>query len=509
MPDEIIPQPEQEKHIIDYREVGSTGLRRFGGFIYEEFLQELIGWKAIQVYKEMSHNDPTVGAVLYAIKMLCRQSTWRVQPASEELPDLEAAEFVETCMDDMNQTWLDTIDEILSMVEYGYSPHEIIYKRRCGDSADPSMRSKFTDGRIGWRKLPIRSQETIFRWEFDDGGGIQAFEQLAPPHYRYVRIPMEKALLFRTTINKNNPEGKSILRSAYRPWYMKKNIENIEGIGIERDLAGLPVAHVPAEILSINASQQQKQLLAAIKTIVTNIRRDEQEGIVFPQAYSADGKPLYELKLLSTGGSRQFDTDKIVQRYDQRIAMTALADFMLIGQQSVGSFALVDSKTNLFAMAIGGILDMVCGVFNRHAIPRLFKLNPDLQVSEYPKILHGDLESININELGSYISSLAGAGMPLFPDEKLENYLRKAAGMPQLPDEKPSLSLRVQPKPPKPEQVVEIPPEKGTSNPANFGWGDTTPVNGQPRTATETTNVLGNEQGIGEANRPGLIRPMR
>ena len=62
--------------------------------------------------------------------------------------------------------------------------------------------------------------------------------QLAPPSYKQVVIPMEKCLLFRTQTHKNNPEGRSILRNAYRSWYFKKRIEEIEGVGIERDLAG-------------------------------------------------------------------------------------------------------------------------------------------------------------------------------------------------------------------------------------------------------------------------------
>ena len=63
-------------------------------------------------------------------------------------------------------------------------------------------------------------------------------------------IPRAKCLLFRPTAYKSNPEGRSILRTAYRPWYNLTQIENIEGIGIERDLAGLPVVKVPPEVMA-------------------------------------------------------------------------------------------------------------------------------------------------------------------------------------------------------------------------------------------------------------------
>jgi hypothetical protein len=478
------------------REVGASGLKRFSGFVYEEFLRELVGWKGVAIYKEMANNDPTVNAVLFAITMLCRGVQWRAKPASEQPYDKEAADFLESCMNDMSQSWTDTISEILTMLQYGYSAHEIVYKRRCGQSGPGWMKSKHADGRIGWRKIPLRSQDTIYRWLFDDHGGIKGVQQLAPPHYYLTEIPIEKMLLFRTAIDKNNPEGRSILRGAYRPWYMKKNIENIEAIGIERDLAGLPVALVPPELLSSGANAGQKAILQNLKEIVTNIRRDEQEGIVFPMAYDTNGKLMYELKLLSTGGQRQFDTDKIIQRYDQRIAMTALADFILIGHSNVGSFALQSSKTELFSVAIGAFLDIIADVFNRFAIPRLFELN-DFEVTDYPTLVHGDLETIDLKDLGAYISSLASAGYPLFPstDGELEKYLMKIAGLPEPIDPLRTVSQVVAPPRKTTDEFVkqvEIPYDD-KQRPQGANSGDTTPVNGQPATPI-VTNATGDTE---------------
>jgi peptide/nickel transport system substrate-binding protein len=157
---------------------------------------------------------------------------------------------------------------MLSMLIFGFSYHEIVYKYRKGDSKDPTKKSKHNDGRIGWRKMPIRAQETLFRWEIDIDGGIQAMVQTDPSTGGTYIIPIEKSLLFRTSSQKNNPEGRSILRNAYRPWYFKRRIEEIEAIGIERDLAGLPVAYLPPEYLSSTASPEQVSVLNAIKEIV-------------------------------------------------------------------------------------------------------------------------------------------------------------------------------------------------------------------------------------------------
>lgn len=412
---------------VDFGEVGRTGLNRFGGIVREEFLKELQGLKGVRAFREMRDNDPLVGAVLFAIEMLIRRSSWRVEPGGKERADTEAAEFLQSCLDDMSVTWADTLTEILSMLTFGWSYHEIVYKRRLGDQRDPTKRSRFDDGKIGWRKLPIRAQETLYEWVFDESGGIQAMKQQAPPDYQLREIPIDKAMLFRTKVEKGNPEGRSVLRNAYRPWYFKKNIEEIEGIGIERDLAGLPVL-TPPDNLDIwnpnNATATQYRTQA--EDLVRSIRRDEQEGVLKPFGWT--------LELLSTGGRRQFDTNAIIGRYDQRIAQVVLADVILLGHEKVGSFALADSKTGLFAAGLGAWLDSIAEVFNRHAIPRLFRLN-GFAVKKLPELKHGPVETPDLKELGEYIQRLSGSGVPLFPDDNLENYLRQVAKLPLKPEE--------------------------------------------------------------------------
>jgi hypothetical protein len=313
------------------QELGTTGLKRTSGFVVDEFLVKLRGIQGVKTYREMSDNDPVIGAFLYAIEKIITRIDWRVDPFTDSSADgepddtdIETAAFIESCLNDMSDSWDSTLSQIMSMVVYGWSWHEIVYKQRLGpEQKDPSKRSQFNDGKIGWRKWPIRGQETLWSWGFSPDGGIECMNQIDPwTGHGMVEIPIEKSLLFRTTAQKGNPEGRSLLRNAYRPWWYKRRIEEIEAIGIERDLAGLPVANVPPEYLSIHATAEQQSVLAAIQQIVTSIKRNEQEGVIFPQIYDDNGHKLFELVLLSSGGTRQFDTDKVITRYDQRIAMS-------------------------------------------------------------------------------------------------------------------------------------------------------------------------------------------
>lgn len=377
-----------------FREYGKTGLYRFNtGWIYEEFLKELQGRRGIEAYKEMAENDDVTGAVLFATEMLMRQAKWGIQEAGPGRQDLDAAEFVRTCMDDMEETWSDFISEVLSFLTYGWSYHEIVYKRRMGNTRNPETRSKYSDGLIGWRKLPIRSQDTLWEWQYDELDNLTGLVQCAPPMYEQVFIPLEKALHFKTRSRKDNPEGRSILRNSYRDWYFKRRIQEIEGIGIERDLAGLPVLTAPEGVDIWNDAYKEE--LAKAESIVRSVRRDEREGIVLGNGW--------QFSLTSTGGRRQFDTNQIIERYDTRMAMTVLADFVLLGHQNVGSFALSSDKTELFSVALGAFLDLICEVFNKQAIPRLIGINGArfAGITGYPMLIHGDIETQDLSHAGA------------------------------------------------------------------------------------------------------------
>lgn len=400
---------------FSFNELGITGVSRWGGYVDEEFLPQLRYPQASKVYKEMSDNDPTIGAVIYMTKQLIKKAGWSVDPASDSSADKEAADFLQSCMDDMSMSWDNTIAEILSMIIYGFSFHEIVYKIRKGPDETNSMyRSKYSDGRIGWRRIPIRSQSTLNEWIFAENGDVKGFIQQAAPDFKIRTIPLSKGLLFRTDVARDNPEGRSLLRNAYRPWYFKKRIEEIEGIGIERDLAGLPLIQPPADFDIWDPQNPQAVRIKGIaERLVRNIRRDQSEGVVLPAGW--------ELKLLSTGGTRQFDTSAIINRYDNRIAITLLADIVMMGGDKVGSFALGEVKKSLLAASLEALIQHIADVFNQFAVPPLFKLNNFPNITELPKIKAGEVETPDIKEVAFL---LRATGLNVKTDLPLMNMLR-------------------------------------------------------------------------------------
>ena len=417
--------------------LGDTGLKRYGGFVSEEILKELADGKGVKLFREMADNHPVIGGILFAITYLLRSVPWTVESASESPEDIKAADLVSSCLDDMAQTWQSTITEILSFMTFGWSLHEICYKRRKGSNLDPMLNSRYNDNLLGWAGFPIRSQDSLYKWEFDDNGNVLGMhQQVLNTNSGDTRgtmrfIPMVKAMLFTTDSSKGNPHGRSVLRSSVVTFLKQRKIEEIECIGIERDLAGFPVVTVPVRIMNKSASPDDKALFEQFKNIVKSIRRDKTEGIVLPSDNFKDtNTPMFDLKLLSTGGTRQFNTSEIIQREDTRIAMTMLADFMILGHSKSGSYALSDNKIELFQVALGGFLDIIAEKLNRAAVPQLLALN-GFDLEETPRLKPGKIDKGDLEKLANYIGTLSGAGMMLFPDPALEQHLRQVAELPE------------------------------------------------------------------------------
>ena len=370
----------------------------------------------------MLTNDPIIWAMFHTVEILCKQANFDVTPASDSSEDAKSAAFVKECLfEDLNQPFKETLAEWLTFIPWGWSWSEVVFKKRNGRQDDPDQSSQFSDGKIGFAKFAPRGQDTLLHWLFDKNGNANGITQLSPPDYRMTDIPrfgpggLSKSLHFHTSSNNGSPEGNAILRHIYRPWFLKQREENLEGIGIERDAAGLPCIKIPVAYMMPNATDEQKAVYELFKSIAVNLRVDEQAGLVIPSdMFPETSHPMFEVTLLSTSGQKQFDIGATINRWNRIILMVLLADFIVMGHEKVGSFALADSKTELFADACGGFLDHICDQVNRHAIPTLLQLNGEAP-DKMPRLTHGDIESVDPVELTQSILNLANANVNIEP----------------------------------------------------------------------------------------------
>jgi len=426
---------------------GLTGLKQASGFNYEEWETELSGDTGRRNLRGMIDTSPVVGAALMAVEILVRQVEWETIPADDSHAAAEVAEFIDGCCHDMDTSWEDFIGEHLQFIPWGWQWYELEYKLRegpqeqvtpfgpnqtiaaVGQGTAPQPSSRYTDGKYGWHRFGLRSQESLLRWEWSrDAHELLGMWQIPAPTYNTLYVPYAKSVNFRTTTRKDNPEGRSALRNSWIAWKFARNIMVHEGVGVERDLAGLPVAKVPYEVLQ-QATAEHAAAYQQYKTIVRDIRRDDQEGIVWPLVYDDNGNELYKLELLSTGGSRQFDTSRIISRYEQRQLMTFLADFLMIGTEGPGSRALIDPRINLFSLTGEMFLRQSAATINDRAITQLLAIN-GIDLALAPKRVPGRVNLTKLVDLASYVLSIAqaDAASPLPPDVK--QALLKRADLP-------------------------------------------------------------------------------
>jgi len=94
---------------------------------------------------------------------------------------------------------------------------------------------------------------------------------------------------------------------------------------------------------------------------------------------------------------------------------------------------LASSKTDMFAVALGTLMDNITSVFNQFGIRRLQALNGRPKELD-PKLVHGDIEPMALNEIAPFIQAMASSGL-LTANPALERKLLEIADLPQPPEE--------------------------------------------------------------------------
>lgn len=391
-----------------------------GSFYSDEFLPQLRGQRAIKTFREMRDNDSTVGAVLYAAEQVLRDVKFKVIPSKKDDEQAKSeAEFVESVLNDMDHTLDDHISEALSFLTYGFSWFEVVYKRRVGPyQKNPSKKSKYTDGRIGVKRIASRAPWTVNKFDVDQTTGevlgIWQNSYKAGSNY----IPIRKSIYYRTTVINGEPSGRSILRNAYTSYDRLQAAQNFEMIGLERDLAGIPVGRIPADYLAEDATDDQKALRQQFEAILRDFKVNEQAYVLLPSDSYPDkdgtpsGEKLMDVSLMSSEGTRNVNMDTVIRRYQHDIARSVLSEFIMLGASSAGSYALSKSKTDLFLRTLESYIQTITDVLNKQLVERLWELN-GLDFDLMPTIKAGDVAPHDLKELGAYLRNLNGAGIPV------------------------------------------------------------------------------------------------
>jgi len=394
--------------------IGTAGLQNLGGRIQEEYDRLLTNWSdAIDFYLEM-RDDITLSTLMSAMTLPLLAAEFDVEAASDSLVDVAARDWLWDAMNNMHQqSWRSHVQDMLEAPSFGWSLAEIVLQKR-------------KDGRLWIRNLDPRGQETLNRWWFDEFDHTVAFEQRDPDTGRIAKIPMEKAVHMTFGGRKGNPQGRGMFRVLFRTWRFIKNLENLEGIGLERNVGGMPIATLPPEPLSEGD-------LTKLQDALTNLRMDEALSLIVPDGLSID--PY-------TGSINMAPMGVVIDRKKKEILMLGFAQFIMLGMSQVGTQALVKGSQDFFTLGLEAIQQQMLESWNGQLVPFLFRFNefsfPGM--TDFPKITW---EMPGKADIGAILSAynIAITSQAMNATRQDEEHFRGIMDLPDMPEVEPGTEL--------------------------------------------------------------------
>lgn len=411
------------------------------GFLeLEEINQDLQGNNGYLIYDKMYRTD---GDVRQVIAMSCNPiaaGTWMVSPygGKDAKPDaIEQAKFVEwALMEAMTPGWYGHIAEMLpALTRWGHVFYEVTWL-----TCEYEGKTYLVP-----RKLDIRLPRTITRYFQDRFGELTSIVQYLPVpmsqqggsdrvgHRRAangeslspgeVELKMKDLVYYRVGGEGDNWEGVSLLRPAYKHWYLKDSIEKIDAIAQEREAVGIPICYPP-----LGATPRQ---LEEMENVLAAMRTNDQGYIVAPGPKAGAGAQegqgwLIEVIGYDKNGSGR-DPGPSLEYHTAKIAAAFIAEFMRLGHGQSGARATAQVQADPFLTSI----EALAGVVEEAVQPLVDKLVaynfPNAK--HPPKLKMSLVDSTSLSQLADFVLKLTQVGA-ILPDKELEEFLRERADLP-------------------------------------------------------------------------------
>lgn len=380
------------------REFGASGYTFFNGLIEAgEFNSKLTGTDGAATYDKMRRTDGQVRATLLVQKLPIHAATWTVEAESDAIER------------DLNEMLFERIDfdeylrHYLTVLDFGFSLLEKVWM------VDAS--------RLWFRKLAFRAQTSIVKWIVDDQTGDlkEIVQRVSKDNFtRDVTIPAEKLLKITIQQEGNNFEGISILRSAYKHWFIKDQVERIDAIAQERWGLGIPYAQGP------EGGYDEKDERNAINTL-KNLKSGAKAWMFFPYGWDFGVK--------GPGQGSRYDPMPTIKYHDELISRNALAMFLNLGTTETGSRALGGTFSDMFFNAEKAIANGIVGATNKQVIRPFLRVNYANGDKIKATLRWSDLQIRSLETLARATSLFAAAGF-MTPDRETENIIRDMADLP-------------------------------------------------------------------------------
>lgn len=331
----------------------------FGAIVADatELIPDLTWPASVTTYSHM-RRDPQLAAVLKAVSLPIRRATWQVDPAgaSDEAVRLVAdglglpvkdVEYQPSGARVRGVRWAELCRLSLLSLVWGHMPFEETYD--------------VSDGKTARLKaLSERMPSTIQTIEVDGAGGLLQIEQVGQPGNTGRAIPASRLLWYSHEREGSAWQGTSLLRPAYAPWLLKREMLRAHAVGNRRFNHGVPSVEWAATADPTPAQMAQAQQYASAS------RAGDQAGGALP--------PGAHLVLAGITGSVP-DTLGFVRYLDQQMSRVALAGMLDLGETPNGSRALGAEFVDLFLLTIQALADELAETVTCQTAARIVEYN--------------------------------------------------------------------------------------------------------------------------------------
>jgi hypothetical protein len=453
---------------------GRSGTVNVRGWIEDREFNNRLRWPLnLDEYEKMRRTDPTVQWMLRLVSTPLRAALWSVQPPENPSPvELEATCFAQHAIfSELDGGFDQHLRQALTYLDFGHSVFERSAELRpvefdvdAGDEGEPThvKRDAFV-----LAALDPRLQRTIQRWNVDPAEPkrlLDIKQWLADGHQPSVTtIEADRLVIYVGDKEGDDWRGVSLLRSAWKSWFTKSQLQNLEAIAFERS-AGFPVVYPPPDA--------DDDDLTSVEEAIKKVKQGENVWMIMPGPKQlparGGGQPaeewLVEDLAINASAGQAADFGAAIGRYDLEMAKNVMASFMELGQKEVGARATADVQQDPYYQALAAHASYIEDTFSEAVLAPLCDWNYTLE--RYPRLVCSKLQAKNAEVIAAAVKGLIEAGA-MQADEPLEDFLRDLL---DAPDADPDYEEEEEEPPP--VQVVPMPAANASQAGGTQGAGE-------------------------------------
>lgn len=314
---------------------------------------------------KMRQQDGTASALYNVLTLPILSNEWAIEPEDDTPEAKLQAEFVDDALrrpgykGGMTTPFDLVLADMLRAVLEGWRAYEKVFQIT-------------PDGKFTYRKIASRDSSTVTLLQ-DDRGGFAGFKQQAyiGDSWKTVKIEQPYAFLFTFGKEKNWLKGESAFRAAYYHYEKKHRLYYVAHQAIQ-------FGAIPPKVVKAPKNAKQGQIDAHV---------DLADRLGFSSSIGLpDG---WELSPYEAGKGR-IDPIGLIDHHNGEMARSILAQFIMLGSSgSTGSWALSQDQSDMFVIALRGLMSNIEEHITSYLLPDLVEYN--YSNPKYPRFVFANM----------------------------------------------------------------------------------------------------------------------